>query len=374
MSHDRFFKGVFGEAEHAIACFQSYLPAEILAQADLSTATLCPGSFVDEQLSERHTDLLYQLQFAGRKALIYVLFEHQRSCETAMMFRLLRYMVRIWERWLEEHSISEGLPPIIPMVLYQGRRDWTAATRLSGLLAVELRPAQDPERSEEEAKQDVFRRYFPDFEMLLIDLSEHSDDDLRGTALGRLALHLFKNIDSPEIMSFLRRWAQIVRQVSQESGLNGLRLALHYLLQSSEHVSKEELGLLLATEVGDDAREMVMTAADKLRAEGRDEGLKKGREEGHEAGHEEGLKKGHEEGRRKGRRKGRKKGRREGSLKGRQAMLLRLLEARFGKLPGKAKARVMSARVSQLDDWAVRALHVAALDELLDAGALGLSG
>ncbi len=55
-------------------------------------------------------------------------------------------------------------------------------------------------------------------------------------------------------------------------------------------------------------------------------------------------------------------------------MLLRLLEARFGKLPGEAKARVMSARVSQLDDWAVRALHAAALDELLEAGASGLSG
>jgi len=90
MSHDQFFKAVFGEPEHAIAYFQSYLPAEIVAAVDLKTATLCPGSFVDEQLSERHTDLLYQLQLAGQEALLYVLFEHQRSCDKAMMFRLLR--------------------------------------------------------------------------------------------------------------------------------------------------------------------------------------------------------------------------------------------------------------------------------------------
>jgi len=214
------------------------------------------------------------------------------------------------------------------MVLYQGRQGWTAATRLSGLLAVDV------------AQHEVFRRYFPDFEMLLVDLSQHSDDELRGTALGRLALHLLKNIDSPDIMSLLRRWLQTVRQVCRESGLNGLRLTLEYLLQTSKHVSPEKLGLLLATEVGNDARKIAMTAADRLR--------------------EEGLK------------KGLKKGRKEGSLKGRQAMLLRQLEARFGKpLPRKAKDRVKSAGITQLDDWAVRVLSVSALDELLEAGASG---
>ncbi len=45
------------------------------------------------------------------------------------------------------------------MVLYQGQQGWTAATRLSKLLAVD------------EARQDAFRRYFPDFEMFMIDLS-----------------------------------------------------------------------------------------------------------------------------------------------------------------------------------------------------------
>ena len=66
---------------------------------------------------------------------------------------------------------------------------------------------------------------------------------------------------------------------------------------------------------------------------------------------------------------GRKEGLKEGSLQGRQAILLRQLEARFGKLPGEAKERVMSAGISQLDDWAVRVLSASALDDLLDAGA-----
>jgi len=335
MSHDQFFKAVFGQPEHAAAYFRSHLPPEIVAQADLSTATLCPGSFVDEQLGERHTDLLYQLQLAGHTALIYVLFEHQRSCDKTMIFRLLRYMIRIWERWLDEHAIDLGLPPIIPLVLYQGRQSWTAATRLSELLSPEV------------ARQKVFRRFFPDFEMILSDLSGCRDEDLTGTALMRLTLYLFKHIDSPDILPLLQGWMETVRQICQESGLNGLRLALQYVLQAGQQVSPEALGALLATEVGDDAREMAMTTADILRAEGRAEGRK------------EGLK------------KGRRKGRKEGALQGRRAILLRLLEARFGRLPKEAKARVRSARISQLDDWAERILLASALDELLDARASG---
>jgi predicted transposase YdaD len=45
---------------------------------DLESLRLMPGSFVDDELRSRHTDLLFSVTFRGRPALIYVLFEHQR--------------------------------------------------------------------------------------------------------------------------------------------------------------------------------------------------------------------------------------------------------------------------------------------------------
>jgi len=136
--HDRLFKAVFGQPEHAIDHFRRFLPVEVVGALDLDTTTLVPGSFVDAALSELHTDLLFSVRFAqdgDGEALVYVLFEHQSTVDAALPFRLLRYMVRIWEGWLKtEGNEATRLPPIIPLVLYHGPTPWTAATRLSQLL------------------------------------------------------------------------------------------------------------------------------------------------------------------------------------------------------------------------------------------------
>ncbi|MEO5726864.1 MAG: Rpn family recombination-promoting nuclease/putative transposase, partial [Byssovorax sp.] len=43
-----------------------------------------------------------------------VLFEHQSTVDALMPFRLLQYMVLIWERHLQVHSEDKRLPPIVP--------------------------------------------------------------------------------------------------------------------------------------------------------------------------------------------------------------------------------------------------------------------
>ena len=61
---------------------------------------------------------------------------------------------------------------------------------------------------------------------------------------------------------------------------------------------------------------VVGTAEQKGRKEGREEGRKEGREEGRKEGREEGRKEGREEGRKEGREEGRKEGREEGKKEG----------------------------------------------------------
>jgi predicted transposase YdaD len=59
----------------------------------------------------------------------------------------------------------------------------------------------------------------------------------------------------------------------------------------------------------------------------------------------------------------------EGLLAGRQqggsALLLRLLERRFGVLPGWATDRVRAADIATLDEWSLRVLDAASLEEVL---------
>jgi len=89
--------------EHAASILRLVLDAAIAARIDFASLQLCPGSYVDEALKERHSDLLFSASIGGRPGLVYILFEHQSRADGKMTFRLLRYEVRIWERWLRDN-------------------------------------------------------------------------------------------------------------------------------------------------------------------------------------------------------------------------------------------------------------------------------
>ncbi len=75
-----------------------------------------------------------------------------------------------------------------------------------------------------------------------------------------------------------------------------------------------------------------------------------------------------EEGRREGRREGRQEGRQEGEAeglrKGEAALLLRLLNRRFGALSPAIEERVRGADAEQLLDWGERFVDATSLDEI----------
>ena len=67
------------------------------------------------------------------------------------------------------------------------------------------------------------------------------------------------------------------------------------------------------------------------------------------------------EGRQEGRQEGEQMGRRAGEA----ALLLRLLERRFGPLPDWAKDRIASADTVALEEWGFRVLDAGSLDAVL---------
>ena len=148
--HDALFKLTFKEIENIVGELRAVLPPELLAQLDLDTLELVPASFIDEELSSRHSDLLYKvkIKFEGSDALLFVLLEHQSTVDSMMPYRILRYMVLIWDHWLAqgENKNAKTLPPIFPVVLHHGEGGWNAAVDLSELYAIPttLRPTLLP--------------------------------------------------------------------------------------------------------------------------------------------------------------------------------------------------------------------------------------
>lgn len=182
------------------------LPPEATAQFDADTLEVVPGTFIDAELRDLQSDLLYRVSLGGRPAFVYVLLEHQSSIDVSMPWRLLRYMVRIWERLSREYPKQQRLPVIVPVVVAHAERRWTAATSFADLLDAD------------ETLLGALRPYFVDFRFILEDLTQQSSTALRARQrlplLARLSLFLLqRGRAAADLLGELRDWVPELRQV-----------------------------------------------------------------------------------------------------------------------------------------------------------------
>lgn len=104
-----------------------------------------PRTFIQTSFREREADLVLRAPYRARdgsperEVWIYLLLEHQSSRDPLLPFRLLFYMVQLWEaerREQEEAKVPDGqqrLSPILPVVVYTGRREWDRLGSLAEL-------------------------------------------------------------------------------------------------------------------------------------------------------------------------------------------------------------------------------------------------
>ncbi|MEV0028618.1 Rpn family recombination-promoting nuclease/putative transposase [Nocardia sp. NPDC050793] len=135
-SHDAYFRHVLGRPTDAASELRAVLPEAVAARVDWEGLELQSGSFVSKQLRSRYSDLLFRTRLDGYTAYIYLLIEHQSRSDPLMPFRMLDYLVSIWNHYLREHPDTRTLPAVVPLVVHSnhtGRR-WTAPTELAELI------------------------------------------------------------------------------------------------------------------------------------------------------------------------------------------------------------------------------------------------
>lgn len=94
--HDRLFRETWSNRETAADFLMNYLPAEILSVTDLESLEICKDSFIEEELKDYYSDILYRVAFDGEEGYIYLLFEHKSYADRLIFLQLLEYMIRIW--------------------------------------------------------------------------------------------------------------------------------------------------------------------------------------------------------------------------------------------------------------------------------------
>ncbi|EOT5602168.1 Rpn family recombination-promoting nuclease/putative transposase, partial [Escherichia coli] len=118
--HDAAFRSFLANPDVARDFLELHLPAEYRQLCDLSTLKLEPASFVEPDLHQYASDILWSVKTTGGKdGYVYTLIEHQSTENLYMPFRMLRYSVAAMQRHLEQHKT---LPLVIPVLFYHGER------------------------------------------------------------------------------------------------------------------------------------------------------------------------------------------------------------------------------------------------------------
>lgn len=318
--HDALFRALLDDQQRAAALLRDYLPAEIAAQLSEDLPVPVEGTFIDELLQETQSDRLFEVRLrSGRPALIYALLEHKSVPDARTPLQLLGYMVRIWNaRGGTSKDALLRLPPIIPLVFYHGRRTWTVPR--SVLDCIEM---------DEELEPFVRSLRYELHDLGSIAFDALSRDDSVRAVLAALTCRLLED----ELAERLR--------------------AIFALLPDGSQLETQVLGYIVSTV------EMTVPVLT--------EALRKAKPDRWEAMMstvaEEWIKRGEA----RGKQLGLMEGEARGEARGKAALLLRLIERRFGPAPETVRARISAADSADLDAWADSAIDAPSLDDVFGA-------
>jgi predicted transposase YdaD len=274
--HDKLFREVYGDKETAHSFLINHLPDKVLDLVDMSTLEISKDSFIEKDLAEYYSDILYQVILSdGSAGSIYLLFEHKSYHDRYVHLQLLEYMVKIWRLHIKQHKGEPiSLPIVIPLLICHGRQEWPeGAMRLTSMLSGPV---------------DELVGYIPDFGFEFYDLNRYSEDQIKGTVMGRVMMLLFKYIRKPEFRHRLPEiFSMFVALMEKETGMQYLETVLRYVISvvgDEDGLSLDEIKEMAEQAISKNMGESIMTIAEKLRQEGKLEGELKGVREGIELG------------------------------------------------------------------------------------------
>ncbi len=329
--HDSGYKSLFSHPEMVEDLLRGFVHEDWVRDLDFSTLEKVPGNYVTPPMSTRESDAVWRLRWKGGNVLyVYLLMEFQSTVDSSMALRMMVYLGLLYQDLLKrgETAPSGKLPPVLPLVLYNGYPTWGAAREVSELI---------------EEVPGGLERYRPRLRYCLLDEMRMADSELE--SLRNLAAAVFR-LEKSRGTEPMERVLEAAVEWLREPGLEELRKSftdwvLKVLLPSRlsgvrfpETLNLEEVKAMLA--------ESGLSWTDQWLQEGMEKGLEKGMEKGLEKGREE-------------------------TLAEARGVLLQDLERRFGPLPEGVRQRVEAiASIEDLTRFTLRAGAASSLEALND--------
>lgn len=260
--HDPTFRKVFSDPQLAPQFISHYLPQPVVDQLDLSYLELEKKSFVDDELLTPRGDLLFRTRLReGGDALVYVLLEHKSSPSRWVGLQMLKYVIRIWYRELEDNLDRDTLPPVIPMVFYHGKQTWNVPLQLSDLV-----PAPE-----------ALKCYVPDFTYDLVNCADIPDETLKADQpVGGVMLVYKHAFDEDFDAHLFERVSLLSEYLTALTTGERVFALLKYLASLCDNMPVGEFARTVRKALPKKGDELMPTVLDQILEEGRKEGFQEG--------------------------------------------------------------------------------------------------
>jgi len=305
---------------------------------DLTTLRRFNAKLHADNLERRDGDMIWRVRLkSGGQSFIYLVLEFQSRPDRWMALRIGTYVLLLYLHLIREGKVgSDGLlPPVFPLVLYNGDIRWNSPVELADLIAPV--PGHGPWPWRPSLRYHVISEQFLEA------------DDGPG---GNICAVLFA-------MERCRTVAELKLEIDRLVGLltgeehAALSRAFTTWLRS---VVAPARGLSIGQGHVKDLLEYRSMLKDIWENSMREAELKIQRQFEQKAA-ERFL---------AGRQEGRQEGLARGIAEGRAQTLLRQLRLRFGDLPTDVVQRVSEANIDELDQWTERVLDAGSLDDVLN--------
>ncbi len=250
-----------------------YLPPFIVEQIDINTIESQKDSFINKDLEEVFSDLLFKVDINHEEGYLYLLFEHKSYQSRNIAVQLLEYMLRIWDSYPLRKK-ADKLPIILPLVIYHGKQTWHSGKSLGDVI------------NGFDTLTDDIARYVPDFDYLLFDVSTYQDADIKGVAQLKILFTIWRNLytkNPADLKMSIYQAAEALNTLEEKtSGLAYFETLLRYVFSTSDAFTKNDIRDIVKTleQAYPEGSDVMKTIADVLREEGIEQGISQGKQQG----------------------------------------------------------------------------------------------
>jgi predicted transposase/invertase (TIGR01784 family) len=132
--HDLGYSVLFSNKVIFRQLLETFVKQPWVSEIDFEHIEKLNKTFISKKHRKHESDLIYKVKLKEKTAYIVILIEFQSTVQPFMAVRVLHYMMSFYLDFINQKDRPKKLPPIFPIVLYNGDDKWTAPTEIKDLI------------------------------------------------------------------------------------------------------------------------------------------------------------------------------------------------------------------------------------------------